>query len=327
MQDGSDFSMEPDDTFNVLMRRQGWHVIGKEPIQGGRKVIKWRTRFSKGSPADQLIFYEAFGSNTVRKLIRAILSRSQTRDDLARICSNETKLDETLTYLQAGGIVTQADGTWSRGPQCKKADNIGPTFEWYVAEWFRRELKAPTRHGVKVEEMPHGGDLDVVAFVGENRVWAECKTAKPDEISDVDLKLFLQRAFDFRPEIAVLLVDTESSVGRVARDVSNLWSRMAAISAGREGPPADAEEAKPIPDYTGLHWCARHVYVANVAHSVDRSLSNILRFHETYARRQIFVPTIRIWDFERGEVRPEYGGSQPDRKGPYSVNGMIWIEV
>ena len=307
------------DGFDVLMRRQGWHVTGNEPIQGGRKVIEWRTRFSKESPADQLTFYEAFSNNTVRKLIRAILSGSQARNDLVRICSNETKLDETLTYLQAGGIVTQADGIWSRGPQCKKADNIGPTFEWYVAEWFRRELKAPTRHGVKVEEMPHGGDFDVVAFVGENRIWVECKTANPDEITEDDLKRFHQRAFDFRPEIAVLLVDTESSVGTVARDVINLWSRMAALSAGHESPPADTGEAEPIPGYSGIHWCARHIYVANVAHNVDRSLSNILRFHETYARRQIFVPTVGIWDFERGEVRPEYVGSQPDRKGPYSV--------
>lgn len=232
------------------------------------------------------------------------------------------KLDETLVYLQAGGIVTNDGEIWSKGANCNQAENVGPTFEWYVAEWFRRELKAPARHGVHVEEMPKGGDLDVVAFVGEMRVWVECKTSRPDEISDEHLMRFLQRAFDFRPEIAVLLVDTKSSVAKLAQDVRNIWNHMSALSVGHTNPAPTQTEAEPIPGYSGIHWCAQHVFVANVEHSVDRSLSNILRFHETYAKRQSFAPTVGIWDFESGTVQAE-----SDREGPYAVEGMLWLDA
>jgi hypothetical protein len=167
--------------------------------------------------------------------------------------------------------------------------------------------------------MPKGGDLDVVAFVGEIRVWVECKTSRPQDITDGDQRLFLQRAFDFRPEIAVLLVDTQSSVAKLAQDIRNIWNHMAALSVGKEQGPEPAQlEAETIPGYNGIQWCARHVYVANVNHSVDRSLSNILRFHETYAKRQIFVPDVGIWDFENGNV-------QLESEEPYSVEGMVWL--
>lgn len=312
------------DTFDALMRRRGWRPTNTAPMRGDPKVIQWRTRFSKEAAADQATFYDAIGNNTVRKLIRAILTEPKSRDDLVAICPNESKLDDTLTYLQAGGVVTQVDGAWSKGPQCKKADNIGSTFEWYVAEWFKRELKATVRRSVHVEEMLHGGDLDVVAFLDNTRVWVECKTKKPEDISDRDVRLFLQRAFDFRPEIGILLIDTESSVAKLAQDVSNLWSRLLDLSYGHEYSTPTETEAKPIPGYTDIYWCAQQIYVASVEHSVDRSLSNVLRFHDSHAKRQRYVPIVGKWNFEREEVQADREEADLATDGPYAVHGMIW---
>lgn len=318
---------EFEDGFDVLMRRQGWHLTGSNPA---RKVIQWRSALATSSSADQTSFYGAFGEKRVRKLIRSMLSAPQgeqrSTQELAVICPNETRLNAILTYLQAGGIVTKKGARWSRGAHCHQADNIGQTLEWYVAEWFRSELKAPARYGVTVEEMANGADLDVVAFLGDTRVWVECKSSKPDDISAGDLKGFLQRAFDFRPEIAVLLIDTDCSVAKLAQDVRNLWNHLSALSLGKETPPVAQAEAEPVPGYSGIYWCARHVYVANVEHSVDRSLSNALRFHETYAKRQIFVPTVGVWDFVNGVVQPDSQGVQPNNEGPYAVEGMMWIQ-
>src|SRR6185437_4761969 len=96
---------DSDDGFEVLMRRQGWHLTGTAPIHGGEKVVQWQAKYAKGTPSDQDSFYEAFSNDTVRKLIRAILLGPQDMKDLAKICPNQAKLNETLVYLQAGGIV------------------------------------------------------------------------------------------------------------------------------------------------------------------------------------------------------------------------------
>jgi hypothetical protein len=124
---------EPSNIFEVLMRRQGWRITSVAPESGGRDVIQWRPKFSKLVTQNQTSFFEAFGQDTVRKVIRSVLLGPQETEVLAGICPNQTRLEEILTYLQAGSIVERSGDVWFRGPSCGRAENIGPTVEWYVA--------------------------------------------------------------------------------------------------------------------------------------------------------------------------------------------------
>ena len=83
---------------------------------------------------------------------------------------------------------------------------IGPTLEWYIGEWFRFWLQVPARHGVTVKGLADGGDLDVVAFVGERPILVEGKSGNPVYITKAQIELFLCRMADFNPAIALLLI-------------------------------------------------------------------------------------------------------------------------
>lgn len=125
---------------------------------------------------------------------------SRDTNQLREMCGNELKLAKILAYLEAGNVIARNGNTWTKGPQCSKINDIGHTLEWYVAEWFRRYLKVPARHGVSLQELRYGGDLDVVAFVNDLRVIVECKaTGRPDRFSKSKAQQFLQRVQDFNP--------------------------------------------------------------------------------------------------------------------------------
>src|SRR5690348_11963901 len=169
----------PDDGFHVALRRRGWHLTNLAPVYNDPKVIRWRTPYESAVDEQQAMsFYDAFGDTTLRKVLRAVFgSESPPNEERLRsICGNKKRLAEILAYLEQGGFIEVVDGAWIRGPTCQDIDNIGTTLEWYVAEWFRRELQAAARHGVILEDAPEGGDLDVIAFFNETCVFVECKT-------------------------------------------------------------------------------------------------------------------------------------------------------
>jgi hypothetical protein len=256
-------------------------------------------------------WHSLIGENTTRKLLRALLNKARTMDELLSICGDENKLRWYLALLEDGGIVARSGEAWTRGPEVQGIDNIGPTLEWYVAEWFRSELHAPARHGVAIKEVPRGGDLDVVAFVSDVRVFVECKTAKPSAISQNELRQFLQRAADFNPEIAVVLVDTESSVQPVADGINDIFADLArketALRNPRQGQAGDITKGATIseqPEARGLYWGRRNIYTTRVRDGVDAALSAVLRLYYAHVRHLVYLwgrPEVK-YDLLKGTV-------------------------
>jgi tetratricopeptide (TPR) repeat protein len=200
------------DDFDLRMTRQGWRFETK-PVYNDPNVIKQLPPHMDKTYNPQE-FFRHFGDNTFRKLLSTIFSDLGTIDQLKRICSNEKKLYEYLTFMREQKIAVEENNKWSRSTQYKNIEGIGPTLEWYVAECFRSTLKASARHGVTIEGVADGGDLDVVAFVDEKLVMVECKSGKPANITENQLHLFLRRAADLHPTIALFLMDTESDVDK-----------------------------------------------------------------------------------------------------------------
>lgn len=260
------------DDFDLMLRRQGWYLIQHRPISTDPRVIHFPAEANTAHPT---LLYEAFGETTFRKLLRHIFYHHQgTLSELRSICSGEQKLARYLDFMQEHRLVELDGENWRKGSTYKAINNIGSTLEWYIAEWFRTWLQVPARHGVTIKGVADGGDLDVVAFVDGIRVMVECKSGSPSQIGETDVQLFFRRAADFNPEIAVLLIDTES---RIDQQI-DIFNRLR--SGGDPLKPQDAGK--------NLYWGARHIYVTNTKLGIGESLSAILRLYYSKIRHISF---------------------------------------
>ncbi|GHO50167.1 hypothetical protein [Ktedonospora formicarum] len=263
------------DSFEIMLRRQGWHLVRHKPVYTDPRVIRLYQNQEMTLSERERHFYEAFGDNTFRKLLRHIFfHKSSSYADLNRICVGEQKLERNLEQMERFYLITSEDKTYHKSSAYKHIDNLGPTLEWYVAAWFREWLQVPARHGVAIKGVADGGDLDVVAFVDGIRVMVECKSGSPNQITENELRLFLRRAADFNPEIAVLLIDTESYIERQGERLSELRTG---------GDPIRSQD-----DHHGLFWGARHIYVVNARPSIGDALSAVLRLYYSRIRHMSF---------------------------------------
>jgi hypothetical protein len=264
------------DGFDLMLRRQGWYLIQSRQVYTDPRVIQLANSDTTGGTEDRFTtLYEAFGENTFRKLLRHVFFHQQgTLSELRRICSGEQKLAHYLDFMRKHLLIEVEGEDWCKGPFYKPVNNIGSTLEWYIAEWFRRWLQVPARHGVTIKGVADGGDLDVVAFVDGIRVMVECKSGSPAQISETDVQLFFSRAADFNPEIAVLLIDTDS---RIDQQI-DIFNRLR--SSGDPLKPQDAGK--------NLYWGARHIYVTNTKNGIGESLSAILRLYYSKIRHISF---------------------------------------
>lgn len=264
------------DGFDLMLRRQGWYLIQHRQVYIDPRVIHLSSSDTTESDEDLFtILYEAFGENTFRKLLRHVFFHQQgTISELRNMCSSEQKLAHYLDFMQVHLLIKLEGENWHKGQHYQTINNIGSTLEWYIAEWFRRWLQVPARHGVTIKGVADGGDLDVVAFVDGIRVMLECKSGSPSQISETDIQLFFQRAADFNPEIAVLLIDTES---RIDQQI-DMFNRL------RSG----GDPLKPQDTGKNLYWGARHIYVTNTKNGIGESLSAILRLYYSKIRHISF---------------------------------------
>lgn len=263
------------DDFEVMFRRHGWLSFSHAPLYTDPQILSLRWIASPtGKRYSPDAIFSAFGNNTFRKVLRAIFDHSpRTHEQLQAICSNEQLLDEHLTFMKDQELAVEEAGLWSKAPRYAHVPNIGRTLEWYVAEWFRSALEAPARHGVHVDDLAEGGDLDVVAFVDGMRVWVECKSG--GEITERHLDLFLQRAQEFSPAMAILLIDTDSSIEHHIALLNKLGSAM--------GNPLSPQN----PQNT-LYWGMRRVYVVNTKKSIAHALAMALRLYHSKIRYLAF---------------------------------------
>src|SRR5947207_4601242 len=149
------------------------------------------------------------------------------------------------------------DGNWE---PVQDINNIGPTFEWYVTEWFRRREGVLACCGVQMEGFPQGGDLDVVAIVDSAVVMVECKGGAPRNVDDGQLDRFLQRAARLQPDIALLLFASDDKIDEKVKKLQDIYQRSTIY--GLEG----TED-----------WKLDCVYVANVEDSIAQVLETILK--------------------------------------------------
>lgn len=279
---------------SVLLRRGHLPTAWGEPallLYPGDRLLDIRAtidqfEFARRFPSGPLERYmAAFARPSFRKVARRL-----TRDGQAWVQVSELvamAADSAGDHLDLLADFMILDRRSDEVRLTRPVDSLGASFEHYVAHVIRTELRGLAEWGVKLEGLPRaGGDFDVIAWLDPLLLYVECKTSRPSEVGERPLRQFLQRAEEFAPDLAVLLIDTDDDLTKFIDDQLNPTAAIALAHPGYQAFHA-------IPDFPGVAWGLRRVYVTNTRPSVVTQLRGCL---------QLFYAHVRGMSFYGGEL-------------------------
>ncbi|MFC1982263.1 hypothetical protein ACFLV5_00500 [Chloroflexota bacterium] len=223
-------------------------------------------------------FYQRMSRISLRKMFRYMLAHPDgaLKEELSSELSQaSSSIGERLSYLRKTGLVREHDkGRWCLK---KSFNNFGPTFERYVKSIFEREFFWFAEWGITLEDFSDG-DFDVLASTGSVLCYVECKTARPEDVSDRELRHFLERSQDLAPEIAILLIDTEDSLEKPLEKLENILilinRKSLAMPNWKPEEPFFTEPG----GFRGVYFGCRRIFITNAKPNVVRNLRLCLRF-------------------------------------------------
>jgi hypothetical protein len=233
-------------------------------------------------------FYKLFGKRSFRQATRQIVSKHGEPvllSDLKGMAGEAAT--EYVEFLESLGVVKKVGDSVSL---TRMVDNIGPTLEWYVAELCLRELAGSASWSVKLDDLPTGGDYDVISWLPPALVYVETKSSAPSQVSEAELMNFLQRGEELAADAAVLLVDTES-------DMSELLTRLneAMIPTVRNMSGIHDDDWRPEKPtigaqntFPGIAWGMQRFYVTNAKPSIVQQLRRVLRHYNEIVKGASF---------------------------------------
>jgi hypothetical protein len=250
---------------------------GLEPARGVsyRGLVIPQTR-------DDDAYYRFLLRSSRRKLVRRVVrlaaeGKPITREGLAILRIADGALEEALSRLGEWGILRERpDANF----ECLSiASDFGPTLEWLVAAWLRREAAALADWSVRLLGTPGGGDFDVLAQVGERFFYIECKSGPPNSFTVTDFVRFFRRLIWLTPSYGVVVFDTEESLSDLLARLDDQWSALVSryiqtrrdrfdlFRGGREAVRLDAWVCN-------MDWFR----FANTRPSLDRTMREVLRW-------------------------------------------------
>jgi len=248
-------------------------------------------------------FYGRMSNISQRKMFRYMLTHSEgvSEEDMSNELRQKiTTIHERVLYLEQAGVIRKCDkNQWCLS---QAINNFGPTYELYVKSVFEREFHWSAEWGIKLEDFKDG-DFDVLATIASTLCYVECKTSRPEDVTEGQLRSFLQRSQDLAPEIAVLLLDTEDPLDQLLQKLEDILTpieqKERAEPSWKPKKPFFREPAR----FAGVHFGCRRILVTNAKPNVVRNLRLCLRFYWTWLKFQFFLggPT---YNYVTGEVFP-----------------------
>lgn len=233
-------------------------------------------------------FYRRMSKISQRKMLGVLLAHPDgiSEADLSdELLQESSTVDKRILYLEKAGVIRKCGK--DRWHLSQAIDNFGPTYERYVKSVFEREFRWSAEWGIKLQGFADG-DFDVVAAIASTLCYVECKTSRPEDVNDRQLRSFLQRCQDLAPEIAILLIDTERPLDKPLKQLENIMTRIAQREMAQPGwkpdKPFFAEPAR----FGGVYFGCRRVLVTNAKPSVVHNLRVCLRFYWTWLKFQSF---------------------------------------
>ena len=238
----------------MLLKRRGFRVYKKEPA--GDLLVP-EEPFRDG-------FYANLHKYSFRLFLRDVIKHQEwfTLEEVTRYST--TRVIRTyLNYLNDIGLIKEGAAiyTLSRRP----VTSFGPTLEWYVAGLLKREFGAEALWGVKFRRPAVGGDYDVLAKLDGSLLYIEVKSSPPKQVTDSEVRAFLDRVEDLSPELSIFLMDTEL---RMKDKVVPMFEQ--ALATRRSDPPAVVRIEREL-----FHLEDR-IYIVNAKESIARNIERVL---------------------------------------------------
>ncbi|MBI2908683.1 MAG: hypothetical protein HYX92_13660 [Chloroflexi bacterium] len=279
----------------AVLRRRGFKYGGEgDP----RKLIFPSNRGLKDSEE----YYKLMSKISFRKLLKLVEEKSGLveRADLVRICS-EPKLSHRLRFLEENGMANRSGNDAWQLSQSGAA--FGYTLEAYVAQVCEAEFAGPSKWGVQIEGLKCGGDFDVFSWFDPALAYIECKTTLPDKVPEAQVRNFLQRAEELAPELAILLVDTDSSLNPLLETINRIVLPIMRKASGIADPEWQPGRPFMVPPrgFDGIHFGLQRVFVVNAKPSIVGNIRLCLRYYSTVVRHSSFWGGPRK-DYLTGEV-------------------------
>ena len=234
-------------------------------------------------------FYRRMSKISHRKIFRFMLVHPQgvSEVDLSDGLQQEsTTIHSKVLYLEKAGVIRECDE--SRWCLSQAIDNFGPTYERYVKSVFEKEFRWSAEWGIELKGFKHG-DFDVLATIASTLCYVECKTSRPEDVGDKQLRFFLQRIQDLAPEIAILLLDTEDPLDKPLEQLENILTvitrKALAEPSWKPEKPFFIEPAR----FAGVHFGCRRIFVTNAKPSVVHNLRLCLQYYWTRLKFQSFL--------------------------------------
>ncbi len=231
-------------------------------------------------------YLQRFGKGSFRKLVRRLLRDGRQFvdvEELEAIAGGSTA--DYLTYLERT-LLLERQGSQVR--LTRDINDIGTSLEHYVAQICERDLRGAAEWGVRLENLPRsGGDFDVLAWLEPSLMYVECKSARPREVDNTEIREFLQRSLELAPDLAVLLIDTDDDLTPFVMDRINPIIRHALKISDKTYQPIQHQIAYP----RVFHGFLR-VYVINTNSSILGQLRKCLQHY--YAN----VKGVSHWAFD-----------------------------
>jgi hypothetical protein len=265
----------------------------------------------KGKPTDLLIplerqdpvmsgdelnqFLSLFGRHSFRKTARRLLAAHGgvvPASVLQGIAGDRAA--EYVDFLVAIGVGRRdQDGA---AALTRAVDNIGPTLEWYVAELCKRELAGDAEWAVQMEDLPVGGDFDVLGWLAPTLISVELKSGQPSEITEAELRNFLQRDQELAPDLSILLIDTDDATG-----IQALVQRMNDFVMPLVGAPKSKPTFRAQADFPGLSFGWKRVYITGSQPRIITQLRRTLQHYHAHVKGHSFWGGPSV-NFVTGEV-------------------------
>jgi hypothetical protein len=240
---------------DMLLKRRGFRVYKKEPPDD---LLVPDEPFRDG-------FYANLHKYSFRLFLRDVIKHQDrfTIEEVTRYST--TRVIRTyLNFLVDIRLINE--GATSFTLSHRPITSFGPTLEWYVAELLRREFGAEALWGVKFRRPNVGGDYDVLAKLDGSLLYIEVKSSPPKQVTDSDVRAFLDRVQDLSPEFSVFLMDTELRMKD--KLVPMFEQELAKRSSG--SPPAVVRIERE------LFGIRDRLFIVNAKESIVRNLEKVM---------------------------------------------------
>lgn len=275
-----------------VLRRRGYVPVLKE---NSRHLLLPLDATTPPTPADADRFRKLFGKDTFRKVLRRLTTAGHGKPlpmaSLEEVAGKHAQVYADFLVALSVAVITDEEVALVRA-----VDNIGPTLEWYVADLCERELDGSAAWSVQLEGLGKGGDYDVLAWLAPTLLYVELKSSHQEQVSDDELKQFLNRSEQLMPDLTILLLDTQKDLAPLLRRLEAAMRPVLLASAGPVDPstPMDLPYVRPLQGelkiaYGNIAYGYHHTYVVNAKPSILTQLCRCLRHYHAHVKGRMVL--------------------------------------